>query len=183
MIFTINKYTLEYGIRDIINVIEQINNIDELKCIKITAKDSGITLTSTDLDITSCVNLEAQISTHGEVLVGGKILFDIIKKLNSDSIHFIKSDNDLLEIRSNKSRYKIKCLDSAGSEYFEIEDVDFDKTIQLQGCELATLLNNAKISIGNQGASYATGGVFLQLITNGEAKEVRVVSTNVPVAE
>ncbi len=57
-----------------------------LECIKISAKNDGITLSATDGEISICKKIKAEVYEEGDVCVPGRYFSDFIKKLEGVQI-------------------------------------------------------------------------------------------------
>ena len=69
-----------------------------LECIKISARNDGLTLLSTDGEIAIQKKINAEVLEEGEIAVPGKYFSDFIKKLENVQIT-LSSENDTLTIR------------------------------------------------------------------------------------
>lgn len=110
----INKQELSLGIKKCLNVIEG-NTFDSSainECIKLKVEKNIITLTS--FSHLFCVKYEIkenfEIFNDGEILIKGKIFYNIISKLD-DEIILERIDNNSLYIKSNNFESNLNLID------------------------------------------------------------------------
>lgn len=95
--------------------------IPVLAGLKIVAQDNGtISLGSRDSDITSHVDIEANVIEEGTVLVNGKLLADICRSLPNQTIE-LSLDGTKLEIECGAARFSVKTM--AADEYTELPEL------------------------------------------------------------
>ena len=80
-----------------------------LECIKITAKNDGLTLLSTDGEIAIQKKIKAEVLEEGEIAVPGKYFSDFIKKLENVQI-MLSTDGDKLTIKYSDAESVIQLL-------------------------------------------------------------------------
>ena len=100
---------LNYVIRGISNK----NLIPILNCIKFELTKEGLCLLSTDneLAIKSFIPKEEieEIDTMGELLISGRYVYDIIKKLSGETINIEEIIDSQVLITTDTSSFKLNC--------------------------------------------------------------------------
>lgn len=95
--------------------------IPVLAGLKLVAlKDGTVSLGSRDSDITSHIDIEADVIEDGSVLVNGKLLADICRALPNKSIE-LSLEGTKLEIECGNSRFSMKTM--AADEYTELPEL------------------------------------------------------------
>lgn len=82
--------------------------------------DGHISLSSRDSDITSHVDIEADVIESGEILVNGKLLADICRALPSQPIIF-STDGRKVDIECGSARFSMKVMTM--DDYAELHDM------------------------------------------------------------
>ena len=101
-------------------------------------KEKECTLTSTNLEITviAKVNLETSVQ-EGKIAVPARSIHDICRLSRAENIIFkYDESNNVLEVKADKSEYKVPCFDSADFPQIsdtseEYKPVDINKLISL----------------------------------------------------
>lgn len=82
--------------------------------ILIEAKDNGIKLTATDLEISIETFIEATVEEKGKIVLNSRIFGDIVKKLPDDTISFNVKDNHV-NIKCQNAEFNI--IGNPGDDY------------------------------------------------------------------
>lgn len=91
-----------------------------LECIKISAKNDGLTLLSTDGEIAIQKKINAEVLEEGEIAVPGKYFSDFIKKLENVQIT-LATDGDKLIIRYADAESVIQILNAEDFPAIDLE--------------------------------------------------------------
>ncbi|MBO4940512.1 MAG: DNA polymerase III subunit beta [Clostridia bacterium] len=132
-----------------------------LECIRLTAKNDGLTLKAYDGEISIEKKINAEILEEGELCVNGKTFADFVNKIPMYEV-VISSDDKGITIEYGESETYMQSLSAADfplfgesgldSDYFEVKESDFKKLISeivfcaatddsrpiLKGCLLTT---------------------------------------------
>ena len=108
-----------------------------LECIKIAAKNDGVTLTAYDGEISIEKKISAEVLEEGEVCVNGKFFSDFIGKISAMEIVISERESGI-KIGYGDNETQMQTLDAeqfplfteeAGEEYFEVKQADFKELI------------------------------------------------------
>ena len=91
-----------------------------LECIKISAKNDGITLSATDGEISIIKTIKAEVYEEGEVCVPGKYFADFIKKLEGVQIT-LTSENKKMDIIYADSQTSMQVLSADDFPKIDLE--------------------------------------------------------------
>lgn len=90
-----------------------------------------VTLTAYDLDLGITTSLAAEISDPGEIVIPARLLIEMIKKLDADTVT-IETDNDLrVTITGNATQFNIMGIPA--SDFPELPMPEADETLELKG--------------------------------------------------
>ncbi len=155
---------LNYVIRGISNK----NLIPILNCIKLELKNEGLYLLSTDNDIAiksfiSKDNIEV-IEELGDLLISGRYIYDIVKKLTNDIITIEEVVDSQVLITTENSSFKLNCNDVND---FPSLDIDFtNKPILLDQKILKTTINQTIFATSTQESRPVLTGVNFKIFGN-----------------
>ena len=114
---------LNYAIKGISN--KNIRPI--LNCIKFELTEDGLYLTSTDNDITIKTFIDKKniedIDTLGEIVVSGRYIYDIVKKLPNDFINIESVMDSKIYITTTNSSFYLNC-----NNVSEFPIIDFEES-------------------------------------------------------
>ena len=110
-----------------------------LECIKISAKNDGITLSATDGEISIIKTIKSEVYEEGEVCVPGKYFADFIKKLEGVQIT-LTSENKKMDIIYADSQTSMQVL---SADDFPKIDLDIkENSFKLKTKDLKKFINS-----------------------------------------
>lgn len=115
---------LNYSIKGISNK----NLIPILNCIKFELKDDGLYLSSTDNEIAIKTFITKDkiesIDEEGEIVISGRYIYDIIRKLNDEIVNIEEVIDSQVLITTQNSSFKLNCIDPREFPNLELEYVN-----------------------------------------------------------
>ena len=127
MKFQIKQKILLEHLNNVIRGISSKNLIPVLNCIKLELTKEGLFLISTDNEIAIKDFIPSndieKIEIQGEILVSGRYIYDIVRKLTNDIINIEEIMDSQILITTETSEFKLNC-----NEVSEFPDIDLDFT-------------------------------------------------------
>ena len=160
MKFSVNQQDLQKSLNYCQGVIEKRSTLPILSNILLNASNSKLTITATDLDLIFINEIkDIEIQEEGTTTTTSSILYDIIRKFSSGKkINFSFSDENKLQLESEKSVFHLNCI--SASE-FPITDEDFNQNqFSIKSKALLKLLNKCKFSVSNDETRHYLSGIF-----------------------
>lgn len=169
MELNIQKSILFKALNHVQGVVEKRNTIPILSNVLLTATNSKLSLTATDLDIEIVETIEAEIITSGSVTVSAHTLYDIVRKLpDSTTISLLfHSDNDRIEVKAGKSNFNLPCLPKDDFPLMVTGDAGTDFVIPTS--DLKLILDKNKFAISQEDTRYYLGGIYFHHVSEQEA--------------
>ena len=178
MQFKINRDTLLKSLNFVQGVVEKKNTLPILSNVLLQLKDDKLSIVATDLDIIFYDEInDVKIINEGSTTTSAAILFDILRKISSNSeISFdLKSDNKL-SLKSDNSDFNLLCLPvdnfPSFADEFEANEIQLDNTKFLK------LLNKTRISISNDDTRHYLNGIYLHLTEAQNRNFLTAVATD-----
>lgn len=158
---------LNYAIKGISNK----NLIPILNCIKFELTENGLYLMSTDNDIAIKTFIEKkdieEIDTLGEVVISGKYIYDIIRKLPNTFINIEEAVDSRLYIYTESSSFYLNC--NLVSDFPTIDLEDHKSPITLTGKVLKTIYAQTAFATSQQETRPILTGINFKI--NGNTME------------
>lgn len=88
-------------------IVERKNTIPILANVLLRADEKGVSLTSTDLDLTLHTRMDGRVNSGGGVCVPARRLFEIVRLLDSESVKLKIQENNYLGVTAGTGDYKL----------------------------------------------------------------------------
>tara|TARA_B100000900_G_scaffold386078_1_gene376245 strand:- start:53 stop:1168 length:1116 start_codon:yes stop_codon:yes gene_type:complete len=163
MQFVVKRDVLLKSLSFVQGVVEKKNTLPILSNVLLQLKDKKLSIIATDLDIVFYDEIkEVEIITEGSTTTSAAILYDILRKISSNSkLNFdLKSENKL-SLKSENADFNLLCLPTDNFPTF-VDEFE-GKEISLEKNRFLKLLNKTKISISNDDTRHYLNGIFLHI--------------------
>ena len=152
MNFEIKQSILLENLNYVIKGISNKNIIPILNCIKFELKNDGLYMTSTDNEITVRTFIPnddiEKINELGEIVVSGRYIYEIIRKLPDTLIKIEEVIDNKLNITTSNSEFNLNCNDI--SEFPEIDLSDSKKPIRINKKLFKTMVKQTSFACSTQ---------------------------------
>lgn len=152
MNFLIKQKILMEHLNYVIKGVSNKNLIPILNCIKFELLEEGLYLYSTDSEISIKTFIEKEqienIDTLGEMVVSGKYIYDIIKKLPNEEIRIEEVNQNKIIITTLSTEFSLNCNELADFPNLELDTVE--KPILLSKGILKDIVNQIAFATSNQ---------------------------------
>lgn len=179
MKFTIERNILIKLLSNVCDVASRKNpnNPAILQNIKIETKSDRVYFTGTDSDTYVKDDCKAFVEGDWATTVPAQLMYDIVKKMNdgAEIVCEYSPDNNVLNISSGRSKFKLMCLDADGYPNFEEHQMQVEFNIKAN--DLVNIIDKTRFSISDDPSRYYLNGLFLQTIDDDGLK-LNAVSTD-----
>ena len=168
MKFSIKQKILLEHLNNVIRGISTKNLIPILNCIKFELNSDGLYLISTDNELAIKDFIKAsdieKIDVQGEILISGRYIYDIVRKLTNDIINIEEVIDSQVLITTETSEFKLNC--NSVSEFPDI-DLDFtDSPIKLEEKVFKTTINQTIFATSTQESRPILTGINFKINKN-----------------
>ena len=163
MQFAVKRDTLLKSLNFVQGIVEKKNTLPILSNVLLQLKNKKLSIVATDLDIVFYDEIsDVKIITEGSTTTSAAILFDILRKISSNSeLNFDLKSQNKLSLKSENADFNLLCLPIDNFPTFADE---FEgQEIPLNNDRFLKLLNKTKISISNDDTRHYLNGIFLHL--------------------
>ena len=145
--------------------------------VLISAKDSEVSIRATDLEMAFNAACAAEVIKEGSTAVPSRKLYEIVRAFPSDTLAIKETDNKWIQIADKNIEYNIVGMEPNDFPAFpEIEGVSL---FEIGVDALRNMINKTIHSVlGDEGRAQLSGICFESVIKKGEAKKIRMVSTD-----
>ena len=180
MKFSIDRSALLTALQHVHSVVERRNTIPMLSNVLIEAKEDGVYLTATDMDIAVIekIDLEkSEVMQLGTITTSAQMLYDIVRKLPENiKVELLSEKNDRLGIKASSSSFALNCL--AAEDFPSISQEEFKYTFILDTNDLIRLIDKTSFAMSLEETRYYLNGIYLHAIKDADGEKLRTVSTD-----
>ena len=174
MKFQIKQKILLEHLNNVIRGISTKNLIPILNCIKLELNSEGLYLLSTDNDIAikSFIPKKGYENGEGELLISGRYLYDIVRKLNNDIINIEEIIDSQVLITTDNSSFKLNC-----NNVKEFPNIDLEFTnnpILIDKKDFKTTINQTIFATSQQESRPILTGINFKINSN----QIEVTATD-----
>lgn len=160
MEFKIGRDIFLDGIQKTLGIVEKKTTMPILNNVLIRASHEGIRIFATDREISLLADYEAQVSQEGDVTLSARKLYEMIREIQGETIHFHRNDQCLVTLKSQKVVYKIPGIPADDFPAVVItEDINFFK---IRAQMLKDMIIKTAFSMSNDDVRKNLNGVFFQ---------------------
>lgn len=172
----LKKDSLFKSISKVQSIIEKRSNMPILSMILITADETTVKISATDLEISMQQTIEANVIVSGSITISGRKLFEILKESKSKEISIKEKDNNWIFISDDKTQYNLACMPSEEYPVFvEPEDVSL---VEMDCSVLSEMINKTVYAVTLEEAGYKLSGVYAEKTVQDGINYLRMVSTD-----
>lgn len=168
MILKIKQNILMENLNYVIKGISSKNIIPILNCIKFSLDKEGLYLSSTDNDIAIKTFIDKkqieEIAELGEMVISGKYIYDIIKKLPNNIINISSTIDNKVSITTNTSSFTLNC--NKVDEFPNLDLEESTKPIIIKKKILRTLINQTGFATSTQESRPVLTGINFKIEKN-----------------
>lgn len=172
----IERDELLTGLQRVQGVVEKRNTMPILSNILLEAKQDGVEIVATDLEIGMRGLYKGTVLSPGGVTISARKLFEIVKELPPSDIELTATDNNWTTIQAGKSQFKIVGLPS--SEYPALPTIEREGLTPLSGEGLLELIRKTLFAAGDNDARYILNGLLVTLVATDKKTSLRLVGTD-----
>jgi DNA polymerase-3 subunit beta len=172
MKFSAARDALLKPLQAVIGVVERRQTMPILSNVLLVAKEDGLSVTATDLEVELVADADVQVEAGGEITVSGRKLLDICRALPDGATVAVSVSGEKLHVRSGRSKFALAILPA--TEFPSVEDLKASQTISVPQAVLGRLIEKTHFSMAQQDVRYYLNGMLLE--TGG--KHLRTVATD-----
>ena len=163
MQFEVKRDILLKSLNFVQGIVEKKNTLPILSNVLLELKNNKLSVVATDLDIIFYDEIsEIKIIKEGSTTTSAAILFDILRKIPSNSnLNFELKTENKLSLKSENSDFNLLCLPIDNFPTFA--DKFEGQEIPLDNSKFLKLLNKTRISVSNDDTRHYLNGIFLHL--------------------
>lgn len=176
MEITIDREELQKAVSRVQGIIEKRSNMPILSMILISAADSEITLSATDLEISLQQKIPAQVLSPGSITLPGRKLFEILKESKNPTIRIRERENNRIFVTDDQAKFNLASL--SADEYPAFAEPEGVELLELDSVVLREMIVKTIYAVTLEEAGFKLSGIYTEKVVRGEKNLLRMVSTD-----
>jgi DNA polymerase-3 subunit beta len=168
----VTKLNLVNGLQIVQNVVGVRSTLPILSNVLLTADKSGLSLTTTDLDVTIRCAVEAEVVKTGASTLPARRLASIVRELPDSTIEIDVDDKDVATVECNSSFFRI--LGLSEDEFPPIPKAEGKYSYRIDQGVFREMLRKTAYAVSTDETRHVLNGVLLSF----KAGKVTVVATD-----
>ncbi|MFL6247475.1 MAG: DNA polymerase III subunit beta [Thermoanaerobaculia bacterium] len=164
MELSVGKADLQKELQLCQGVVEKRSTIPILSNVLLKAADGRLQIAATDLDVTILSSCAARVTTPGGVTIEAKRLFDIVRSLPDEDVHFTLQENNSILVESGTAKFRL--LGLPAEDYPTLPTVNVSEAYSIPLDELKTMVGKVKFAITHEETRFQLNGALLKVQPN-----------------
>jgi DNA polymerase-3 subunit beta len=181
MELAIERVSLQNSLAMVQGIVERRNTVPILGHVLIEPDGNKIRLSATDLEVGIRTEVACKASAKGSLTLNARKLFEIVREAEGDEVTFKTLENDQVEIKCGRARFKMMGLDprsfpampsqaAKGSAEPARKAVKGD--LKAPATVLAAMIDKTLFAVSPDEARYNLSGVYIDSPAAGTARMV-----------
>jgi DNA polymerase-3 subunit beta len=181
MELVIERVSLQNSLAMVQGIVERRNTVPILGHVLIEPEGNKLKLSATDLEVGIRTEVACKASEKSSLTLNARKLFEIVREAEGDEVSFKSLDNDWIELKCGRARFKMMGLDprsfpampaqsTKGSAEPARKAVKGD--LKVAATVLATMIDKTLFAVSPDEARYNLSGVYIDSPETGMARMV-----------
>jgi DNA polymerase-3 subunit beta len=171
MELVIERVSLQNSLAMVQGIVERRNTVPILGHVLIEPEGNKLKLSATDLEVGIRTEVACKASEKSSLTLNARKLFEIVREAEGDEVSFKSLDNDWVELKCGRARFKMMGLDprsfpampaqsTKGSAEPARKAVKGD--LKVAATVLATMIDKTLFAVSPDEARYNLSGVYIE---------------------
>ncbi len=175
----VERQSLMNGLSLVQGIVERRNTVPILGHVLIEPEEKSIRLAATDLEVGISTQVPCKSGKEKSLTLNARKLFEIVRETEGDEFSINSLDNDWVELKCGRSRFKMMGLDPRSFPAMPSQSAKADgpkksvkASLTISAAVLATMIDKTIFSVSPDEARYNLSGVYLEAHDAGKARMV-----------
>lgn len=160
MLFEIDRDSFLDGLTKTVPITEKRTPLPILSHVLVSATESGLVLTATDLEVGLKISCESTVREPGIFAIPSKKAYEIVRELGSGQITVQLTENQRIQIESGKSVFQLAGMDAA--DYPAWTSSGEVETAKVQASRLLYMIDKTMFASSNDDSRFNLNGILFE---------------------
>ncbi|MFA4974523.1 MAG: DNA polymerase III subunit beta [bacterium] len=158
------------------SIVERKSTMPILTNVLLEASGKNLSVTATDLEVGMNCIYPAEVVSEGKVTIHAKSLYEIVKELPEEMVHFKLKSGNWVEIKCGKSNFKVVGL--ASDEFPSLPKKGSGQTQKADAAFIRDMIDKTSFAMSNDETRYNLNGVYTDFSGAENGKTIQMVATD-----
>jgi len=175
----VERQSLLNGLTMVQGIVERRNTVPILGHVLIEPEAQSIRLAATDLEVGISTHVPCKSGKEKNLTLNARKLFEIVRETEGDEFSINSLDNDWVELKCGRSRFKMMGLDPRSFPAMPSQSTKAEgprksvkATLTIPATVLAMMIDKTIFAVSPDEARYNLSGVYLEAHDAGKARMV-----------
>ena len=173
MELTIQQADLAYAVGKAIAAVPTKSPMPLLSCLLLEADKGSLTVTGTDLEVTTAVTVPCAVAKPGKAAVPGRHFSEVVRKMPRGELKLVLA-GDQVEVRYGSGKGWAKFPTQDPADFPRVPDLKAESRMSIEGTSLARLVSRSAYAASTDATRPQLSGVLL----HGSDKQMILVATD-----
>ncbi|MFB3925052.1 MAG: DNA polymerase III subunit beta [Syntrophales bacterium] len=176
MEFRIKRDVLLEGVQRTLGIVEKRTTMPILNNILIRAGADKIRIIATNREIGLIADYEAGVKAPGEITLSARKLYEMIREVPGEDIHFEMNDANWITLTSGKMRYRIPGV--SADDFPKVDDDDNVIYFKVNGGIIRDMINKTFFAMSTEEMRVNLNGALFETEQEGDQYRIKMVATD-----
>jgi DNA polymerase III subunit beta len=181
MELVIERVSLQNSLAMVQGIVERRNTVPILGHVLIEPEEGKIRLSATDLEVGIRTEVACKASEKSSLTLNARKLFEIVREAEGDEVSFKSLDNDWVELKCGRARFKMMGLDPRSFPAMPAQSTKGSAEparkavkgeLKVSATVLAAMIDKTLFAVSPDEARYNLSGVYIDSPAAGTARMV-----------
>jgi DNA polymerase-3 subunit beta len=181
MELVIERVSLQNSLAMVQGIVERRNTVPILGHVLIEPEEGKIRLSATDLEVGIRTEVACKASEKSSLTLNARKLFEIVREAEGDEVSFKSLDNDWVELKCGRARFKMMGLDPRSFPAMPAQSTKGSAEparkavkgeLKVAATVLAAMIDKTLFAVSPDEARYNLSGVYIDSPAVGTARMV-----------
>nr|CRH07618.1 DNA polymerase III subunit beta [Candidatus Magnetococcus massalia] len=149
-------------------VVERRNTMPELGNALLEAREGGLVLSATDLEVSLRTECPAEVEIPGAIAVSARKLFEIVRELPQDDLRLRSESGERLVLTCGRARFTLVGIEA--DKFPPLPEVDQGQRFDLDGQQLAEMIAKTHFAMSQDETRFTLNGILLHMVSGADAE-------------
>jgi DNA polymerase-3 subunit beta len=176
MEFNLRRDVFLGGVQRTLGVVDRRTTMPILNNVLIKTDGDKIKIVATDREIGLIADYEAKVVTSGEITVSARKLFEILREIQGEVVHFKMDESNWIRMTCGKSSFRIAGMPA--EEYPKVLDDEGIRYVKMKGNVFSDMISQTFFAMSVDETRINLNGVFLKTEREGSKVDMSMVATD-----